>query len=160
MFKALPVRDPGHLMLLEWTVRSRPKIHSHSSSGDCDNQTQGTAPHRCSLSKPFLNEVREHGPFSSLAEFAGGGPMTVGGIGGVHRASPQYVSGDYFRALGVGAALGRVLIPANDKPGAPAVVVLTYGYWQRQFGADPSVCERRNEDSRTAAIKWMPSDGD
>jgi len=44
MFKALPVRDPGHLMLLEWTVRSRPKIHSHSSSGDCDNQTQGTAP--------------------------------------------------------------------------------------------------------------------
>jgi len=44
MFKALPVRDPGHLMLLEWTVRSRPKIHSHSSYGDCDNQTQGTAP--------------------------------------------------------------------------------------------------------------------
>ena len=25
------------------------------------------------------------------------------------------------------------------KPGAPAVVVLTYGYWQRQFGADPSI---------------------
>ena len=111
MFKALPVRDPNHLMLLEWTMRSGPKLHSHSSYGDCDNQRQGADQHGCSLSKPFLDEVREHGPFSSLAEFASGGPMTVSGIGGVHRASPQYVSGDYFRALGVGAALGRVLIP-------------------------------------------------
>jgi predicted permease len=139
MFKALPVRDPNHLMLLEWNMRTDPKLHSHSSYGDCSNQTRGPNPHGCSLSKPFLDEVREHGPFSSLAEFAGGGSMTVSGIAGVHRSNPQYVSGDYFQALGVGAALGRVLIPADDKPGAPAVVVLTYGYWQRQFGADPSV---------------------
>jgi hypothetical protein len=41
MFKALPVRDPNHLMLLEWTMRSGPKLHSHSSYGDCDNQRQG-----------------------------------------------------------------------------------------------------------------------
>ena len=139
MFKALPVRDPDHLMLLEWTMRSGPKLHSSSSYGDCDNKSQGSGQHGCSLSKPFLDEVREHGPFSSLAEFAGGPPMTVSGAGEVHRASPQYVSGDYFRTLGVGAAVGRVLIPADDKVGAPAVVVLTYGYWQHQFGADPSI---------------------
>ena len=139
MFKALPVRDPNHLMLLEWTMRSGPKLHSQSSYGDCDNQTQGGGQHGCSLSKPFLDEVRDHGPFSSLAAFAGGGQMTVSGIGGVHRANPQYVSGDYFRALGVGAALGRVLIPSDDKPGAPAAVVLTNGYWQRQFGADKAL---------------------
>jgi predicted permease len=139
MFKALPVRDPNHLLLLEWTMRSDPKLHSESSYGDCDNQTQGGGQHGCSLSKPFLDEVRDHGPFSSLAAFAGGGQMTVSGIGGVHRANPQYVSGDYFRALGVGAALGRVLIPSDDKPGAPAAVVLTNGYWQRQFGADKAV---------------------
>ncbi|MGB7099020.1 MAG: hypothetical protein WBD95_09665, partial [Xanthobacteraceae bacterium] len=68
MFKSLPVRDPNHLMLLEWTMRSGPKLHSHSSYGDCDNQRQGAGQHGCSLSKPFLDEVREHGPFSSLAE--------------------------------------------------------------------------------------------
>ena len=70
MFKSLPVRDPNHLMLLEWTMRSGPKLHSHSSYGDCDNQRQGADQHGCSLSKPFLDEVREHGLFSSLAEFA------------------------------------------------------------------------------------------
>ena len=139
MFKSLPVRDPNHLMLLEWSMRTGPKLHNHSSYGDCDSQRQGSSQHGCSLSKPFLEEVRLHGPFASLAEFAGGGSITVAGIGGVHRANPQYVSGDYFRTLGVGPALGRVLIPADDEPGAPAVVVLTYGYWQRQFGADPSV---------------------
>jgi len=143
MFKALPVRDPKHLMLLEWTMRSGPKLHSHSSYGDCDNQTQGGGQHGCSLSKPFLDEVREHGPFSSLAAFAGGGPLTVSGMGSVHRANPQYVSGDYFQALGVGASLGRVLISADDKPGAPAAVVLANGYWQRQFGADPSVVGKK-----------------
>lgn len=146
MFKALPVRDPSHLMLLEWTMRSGPKLHSHSSYGDCDNQRQ----HGCSLSKPFLEEVREHGPFSGLAEFAGGGQITVSGIGNVHPARGQYVSGDYFRTLGVGAALGRVLIPADDRPGAAAVVVLTYGYWQRQFGADPSVI------GKTLDLNGMP----
>ncbi len=139
MFKSLPVRDPNHLMLLEWSMRSGPKLHSHNFYGDCDNQRQGADQHGCSLSKPFLDEVRERGPFMSLAEFAGGGSVTVSGIGGVHRANPQYVSGDYFRALGVGAALGRVLIPADERPGAPAVVVLTNGYWKRQFGADPSI---------------------
>src|SRR6185437_14180736 len=98
MFKALPVRDPNHLMLLEWTMRSDPKIHSSSSYGDCDEQRHSTVDQGCSLSKPFLDEVRERGPFTSLAEFAGGESMTVSGIGGVHRADPQYVSGEYFRA--------------------------------------------------------------
>jgi predicted permease len=32
-----------------------------------------------------------------------------------------------------------MLIAADDKPGAPAAVVLTNGYWRRQFGADPLV---------------------
>ena len=72
MFKSLPVRDPQHLMLLKWTVRGTLKSHSFSSYGDCSNRSGGANPHGCSLSKPFLEEVRQHGPFSSLAEFAGG----------------------------------------------------------------------------------------
>ncbi len=139
MFKALPIRDPEHLMLLKWSARGKLGVHGMSSYGDCLNMSSGANGHGCSLSRPFLEEVREHGPFTSLAEFAGGGNVTVSGLTGVHQANEQYVSGDYFTALGVGPALGRVFAPADNNPGAPAVVVLQYGYWKRQFGGDRGI---------------------
>jgi predicted permease len=55
----------------------------------------------------------------------------------------QLVSGNYYELLGVGAALGRTITNGDDgAPGTAAIVVLSYGYWQRQFGGDPSVLGR------------------
>jgi putative ABC transport system permease protein len=50
------------------------------------------------------------------------------------------VSGSYFGVLSLRPALGR-LIGTGDEPqiGESAVVVLSYDYWRRQFGADPGV---------------------
>lgn len=48
-----------------------------------------------------------------------------------------------LQALGVPPALGRWLHAADQAPGAPQVVLLSYGYWQRHFGADPSVLGRK-----------------
>jgi predicted permease len=139
MFKPLPIRDPQHLMLLKWSARGKLKSHGFSSYGDCDGRSGSGNEHRCSLSRPFLEEVRQHGPFSSLAEFAGGGSITVSGNVAVQRADGQYVSGDYFQALGVSAAAGRVFVPADDAPGAAPVVVLQYAYWKRTFAGDRSI---------------------
>jgi ABC-type antimicrobial peptide transport system permease subunit len=33
---------------------------------------------------------------------------------------------------------GRIFSPSDDSPGAPPTAILTYGYWQRKFSADPS----------------------
>lgn len=41
--------------------------------------------------------------------------------------------------LGAGAAVGRLPGPADDRPDAPPVVVLSHGYWQRAFGGDSTV---------------------
>jgi macrolide transport system ATP-binding/permease protein len=49
----------------------------------------------------------------------------------------EYVSGNYFSTLGVGAYLGRPLIESDDKPGATPVVVLSYQTWQAEFALDP-----------------------
>src|SRR5262245_6751399 len=50
------------------------------------------------------------------------------------------VSGGYFPALGVKAAVGRLLTPDDDKAiGESHVVVLSHGYWQRHFAADASI---------------------
>jgi macrolide transport system ATP-binding/permease protein len=49
----------------------------------------------------------------------------------------EYVSGNYFTTLGIGAYLGRPLIESDDKLGATPVVVLSYQTWQAEFAADP-----------------------
>ena len=60
--------------------------------------------------------------------------------GEVHNAQGLLVSGDFFNVLGVGQALGRVLEPADDRPGCGSpVAVLGYGFWQRQYGGKASV---------------------
>ena len=58
----------------------------------------------------------------------------IGTPNGQQEISGAYVSGDYFRALGVPASLGRVLQSSDDRPGAPPVCVIGYGLWRRLYG--------------------------
>jgi len=141
MLKSLPVRDPQQLYLLHWKARVRPKTHGMSSYGDCAADWH-VMTFGCSLSKPFLEDVRRLGVFSGIAAFASNGGITVSGNGAASRSDGQFVSGDYFEALGVNAAFGRVFAPADDAPGGAAVTVLSYGYWRREFGGDPSAVGR------------------
>ena len=58
--------------------------------------------------------------------------LAIKGQAGI--ASGVYVSGDYFRGLGVPPAAGRLILPDDDRPGAPAVAVVSYAFSQRRFG--------------------------
>ncbi len=49
------------------------------------------------------------------------------------------VTSGVWRALGVAPSMGRTLVPDDDELGATPVVVLSYGFWERYFGADPTV---------------------
>ncbi|MEM7586021.1 MAG: ABC transporter permease [Acidobacteriota bacterium] len=61
------------------------------------------------------------------------------GSGEPERLWGTLVSGNYFQALGIGAAEGRVLTPDDDKaPGAHSVAVLSYGFWTDRFDRDPA----------------------
>jgi predicted permease len=51
----------------------------------------------------------------------------------------EYVTGNYFSTLGVGAFGGRVFTPDDDKPSAPPVAVLSHRVWQTTYASDPSV---------------------
>src|ERR1700754_295887 len=60
--------------------------------------------------------------------------------GQTERIDGMIVTGNYFSALGVNPALGRAFSPEEDRtPNTHAVVVISYGCWQRRFGADPKL---------------------
>jgi predicted permease len=55
----------------------------------------------------------------------------------------EYVVGNYFRMLGVGPAIGRLLDPRDDEIGSAAVAVLSWASWTNRFHADPAVVGKR-----------------
>jgi hypothetical protein len=74
-------------------------------------------------------------------------PMNLGGIvgkaGDNERVWGYLVSGNYFDVLGVKATVGRTFSPEEDRtPDAHPVIVLSYGCFERRFGADPGIVGR------------------
>ena len=66
--------------------------------------------------------------------------MNVGVDGPTERVPGEIVSGTYFQVLGVGAAIGRVTGPDDDRErGNGPVAVLSYTYWRNRFGGDPDI---------------------
>src|SRR5262245_43595314 len=66
----------------------------------------------------------------------------VTGLAEPERTRVMLVTYGTLQALGVRPLLGRELSQEDDTPGAPDVVLLSYGYWQRRFGGDRGVIGR------------------
>jgi predicted permease len=57
-------------------------------------------------------------------------------VDGIHATS------SLLPMLGAKPMLGRIFLPEEDQPGKPETVVLTYGFWQREFASDPNIVGR------------------
>ena len=54
------------------------------------------------------------------------------------------MTGNYFSALGIKPALGRLFVPnEGERGGRDAYVVLGYSYWQNTFGGDTNIVEKK-----------------
>ncbi|HKD05472.1 MAG TPA: ABC transporter permease [Bryobacteraceae bacterium] len=73
----------------------------------------------------------------------------------------MFAGGNCFALLGVGAALGRTITETDNLPSADALIaVLSYGYWQRQFGADPKIIGQNIDlDGRSFMIAGVAPPG-
>ena len=123
LLKPLPYPDPDRLVIL-W-LRS-PGINipqDWPSPGQyIDIQTQSRSFEEMSISR--------------------GRGGTLLGLERPERVEALATSSSLFRLLGAKPLYGRLLLPEDDTPGKPAVVVLSHAFWQRLFGGDPTVVGR------------------
>ena len=72
--------------------------------------------------------------FSTVFGYQGAGDLNLTFRGQAELARTEYVSGDYFRGLGIPPAAGRLIVPDDDRAGAPSVAVISFALSQRRFG--------------------------
>jgi len=123
------VRDPERLTRLRATV-------DVPGTGTYDVDTFGYVTYGL---------LRDHArSFSGVAAFSYSptGRLTVGSGEDAELVLGAHATWDLFPLLGVTPRLGRFFGPEEDRPGAPPVAVLGYGWWQRHFGGDPEVLGR------------------
>jgi putative ABC transport system permease protein len=93
------------------------------------------------ISYPAFRAWREQS--RSFEELAAMPSVDIGwvltGRGEPERVEGRWVTAGFFDVLGVRPALGRPLLPDDDRPGAPPVVVLSDALWRVRFGADPGI---------------------
>jgi putative ABC transport system permease protein len=94
------------------------------------------------LSYPEWGDLRERSTtFQDLAAVRDWS-FNVTGAEEPERVSGLAVSANLFSVLGVGPVIGRAFLPEEDRIGAGRVAILSHGFWQRRFGADPGLVGR------------------
>ena len=144
LLRSLPVREPQRLVVFQWTAHNSPNLKGHYNYMSCPAANAGaTGEHGCWFSYPMFQQFHsKQDAFSTVAALCGNVGLNLRGNGPASFVQGEMVSGDFFEMLGVGPSLGRTLNPSDDTPGAPPVAVLSYGFWQSSFGADPAVVGR------------------
>jgi len=92
------------------------------------------------LSVPEIREVKE---LTELFESVGaihGDSFTLGSEEFPERILGTHVTANAITMTKVKPILGRTFREDEDRPGGPAVVVLSYELWQRKFAGDRNIC--------------------
>jgi macrolide transport system ATP-binding/permease protein len=139
LLRSLPVSDPASLVVVTW--RSRPFNFSapnefvmHSIDGRTYRDSTGTT--AAIFPFPAFERLQEASApvLSSIFAYHPAGSVNVMVKGAAELADGEYVSGEFFRGLGVSPAAGRLIMADDDRAGAPPVAVISMGYSQQRFG--------------------------
>jgi predicted permease len=121
LLKSLPVQKPEELVVVKYSDPQSGKLNED-------------------FSYPMYQAIRDKNTFFAGVLARSGLDLNVGYGGQSEQLYGELVSGNYYTTLGVQPWLGRLFTDDDDRiPGGHPVAVLSYGYWQRRFGSDPSV---------------------
>ena len=115
LLRPVPVQDPSSLYQVFGHNANRIKFGSFSIR-ECDRVTAGNQ-----VFTQVITDSQVRARFQN---------RSMGGY---------VVSGNYFQTLGGGIALGRPILPEDELPSAPPVVVLSHARWQGTFNGDTGI---------------------
>src|SRR5258708_1296110 len=123
IFKPVPFPNAERLMMLHERAPGNTTLSSRVAPADfLDIQSQATSYERVAA----YNQV----------------DFNLSGTGDPEPVFSSVVTANFFDTLGMKPLLGRTFAAGEDQPGRDQVAVLSYGLWQRRFGADPGVVGR------------------
>jgi predicted permease len=127
--RALPIEDPQSLALVELADRT--------------GWRGSQATPYPALTNPLWERFRDRQDAFAGVLAWGNNDFDLGADGDTRRAHGLFVSGDFFRVLGVRALVGRTFRAADDRRGCglPRAVV-SHAFWQRELGGDPRAVGR------------------
>jgi putative ABC transport system permease protein len=121
LWRPLPVADPGRLV--DFSI------------------TRGKLPPETDLPAPFAQQLRESNIFDGLTiETADG--LSFSYDGRAERILGEIVSPNFFTLFGVEPILGQCFTSEVRNGHWTAEAVLSYNFWKRRFGGDPTVIGR------------------
>jgi putative ABC transport system permease protein len=118
LLKQLPFEQPERLVWV-WSTRTDRDKAFYSIPNFIDTRDQNQTFEQVAVFGNWAANLTEHGEAERLQ--------------GVR------ISAGVFEMLGVKAEIGRTLLPADDQPDQPLVVVLSHNLWKRRFGGDPDL---------------------
>jgi len=118
LLRPLPVHQPDRI------------VDVYTRGGDGDTYATSSYP-------DFLDFRQQNAVFTDMLAYSPA-IAAIKGRDQSRMALGEIVTGNYFQVLGTQAALGRALVPDDDRIGAPRVVVLSNRIWVRDFGSSPA----------------------
>jgi len=143
LLRSLPVADPESLVVLNWHspppqdaskewVHVMHAVQGMAWPGDKGAMVSGMFPYGA------FATLREENPvFSTLFGYFNGLNHNLAVRRQATSATTEYVTGEYFRALAVSPAAGRLIDSEDDRPGAAPVAVISFATSQNRFGGPP-----------------------
>jgi predicted permease len=152
LLRTLPVKEPGRLVLFEWEAGTAFRTSGMRGWGRPRSAgLRGGSMFRYDIIEK-MRQARAAATDDPLSDFFAFAPiygLTAVANDQAEDVSGQFVSGGYYKGLGVQPILGRAITDADDNAAAAPVVVLSHHYWQERFGAKLDVIGRQIKLNQT-----------
>src|SRR5579863_10072077 len=142
LLRSLPVSDPQSLVVIGWHAKSEQDSVTEGISGRTDPDPRlgvvgGIFPYPA-----FELFQKDDVDFSEVFSYCATREVSRANVvihGDAEVAHGEFVSGGYFKGLGVVPAAGRLIVPDDDRQGAATVAVISYNFAKKHFADAPAI---------------------